>query len=398
MVVVRSNKVLDVIAERLSAKYPGITPAYIGATLSMGSVSETGVVRVSCRTNQPQKSADICNAVLDVAPAEIIRVVSAGSIEIIDYATVPFSPDRYASSNGFMIGAFAGAAIAGGILLIFFFLNNKVHDTKELKEKYTPPVLSSLRRIVGDDNKERSAFRLNNNAPIDQVEEYAKLRMNLLYVLAGKDKHSVVVTSAVSGEGKSTIAANLAISLALSDKHVLLIDADVRRSCQNSIFNYKAKSSGLSEVLAGFNKWESTVLTTDYSTLDILPAGRTPPNPTEMLGSNAMHELFLQLEKAYDIIILDVPPINIVADALALSAEVAGGLFVVRQNFSDHREIQKALNQAEMAGLDVLGFVFYGEKIEHSGRYGYYRYYNKYYRNYDTRKTEGSNRRKSKKK
>ena len=397
MVVVKSNKVLDVVAERLSKDYPGITPSYIGATLSMASVSDTGVVRVSCRTNEPQKSADICNAVLDVAPSEIIRVVSAGSIEIIDYATAPTSPNRYSYRTKYLTGALAGAVAACGILLILFLLDSKVRDTKELKEKYTLPVLSSLRRVAGDDNEDRSAFRLNENAPMDQVEEYAKLRMNLLYVLVGKEKHSVVVTSAVSGEGKSTIAANLAISIALSGKRVLLVDADLRRACQNRIFKYSSKSTGLSDVLAGLREWKTVVQATDYKTLDVMPAGKTPPNPTELLGSYTMRELISQFENAYDMVILDVPPINIVADALALSSEVAGGLFVVRQGFSDHREIRKALNQAEMAGLNLLGFVFYGERPEQGGYYGYYKYkyYSKYYHHYDTRKSDGHKKSKS---
>ena len=397
MVVVKSNKVLDVVAERLSTDYPGITPGYIGATLSMGSVSDTGVVRVSCTTNAPQKSADICNAVLDVAPAEIIRVVSAGSIEIIDYATAPYSPDRYSLRNKYITGALAGVVLATGILFILFIFDSKVHDTKELKEKYTLPVLSSLRRIGGDDNDDRSVFRLNENAPMDQVEEYAKLRMNLLYVLAGKEKHSIVITSAVSGEGKSTIAANLAISIAMSGKRVLLVDADMRRACQNRVFNYSGKSNGLSDVLAGLRKWKSVLMTTDYKSLDVLPAGKTPPNPTELLGSYTMRELISQFEQAYDMVILDAPPINIVADALALSSEVAGGLFIVRQGFSDHREIRKALTQAEMAGLNLLGFVFYGEKPEQGGYYGYYKYkyYSKYYHKYDTRKSNGQKKGKS---
>ncbi len=93
MIVVKSNKVMDVVAERLAQDYSGIQPGYIAATLSMNSVSETGVVRVSSVTFDPQLSADIVNAVLDVAPAEIIRVVSAGSVEVIDYAFPPVGSD-----------------------------------------------------------------------------------------------------------------------------------------------------------------------------------------------------------------------------------------------------------------------------------------------------------------
>ena len=98
-----------------------------------------------------------------------------------------------------------------------------------------------------------------------------------------------------------------------------------------------------------------------------------------------MHTLLTELEAAYDLVLLDVPPINIVADPLALSAWVAGGLFVVRQGYSDHRDIHRALNQAEMTGLNLLGFVFYGENLRQGGYYSrryYYGKYGKYYGNY----------------
>ena len=390
MVVVKSNKVLDAVAARLISDYPEITPEYIGATLSMGSVSETGVLRVRCTTDDPQKSADICNAVMDVAPAEIIRVVSAGNIEIIDYATVPLMPDRYSRMRRYVIGGLAGAVAAAALLTLLFLLNNKVQDTNELTERYTLPVLSSIRREK-ENKEDAGAFLLGDSTRMDQIERYAKLRMNLLYVLAGKEKHSIVVTSAISGEGKSTIAANLAISVATSGKRVLLVDADMRRACQRDIFHYSKRAPGLSEALAGLNKWNESLKKTQVETLDILPAGRIPPNPTELLESPAMHALLPQLEEAYDLVILDVPPTNIVADALALASQIAGSLFVIRQDFSDHREIRKALIQAEMAGLELMGFVFYGEKLDHGGRYYYYnKYYNDYYHRYDTRRKKES--------
>ncbi len=388
MVVVKSNKVLDAVAERLAPSYPGISPKYIGETLSMGSVSETGVLSVRCTTTDPQRSADICNAVLDVAPAEIIRVVSAGSIEIIDYATVPLVPDGFSPMRRYVIGALGGAMIAIALLVIVFLLYAKVRDTKELNERYTLPVLSSIQRNKKD-SKDPGEFRLNRNSPMDQLESYAKLRMNLMYTLVGKEKHSVIVTSAISGEGKSTIAANLAVSLAMSSKRVLLIDADMRRATQRRIFHYSGKAPGLSDVLVGICSWKDALITTDQQGLDILAAGAAPPNPSELLESPAMRTLLLQVEEAYDMVIIDLPPLNIVSDTCALASNIAGGLFVVRQRYSDHREIRKALIQAEMSGLELLGFVFYGELLEHGGYGRYYnKYYNKYYHNYDTRKKE----------
>ena len=119
--------------------------------------------------------------------------------------------------------------------------------------------------------------------------------------------------------------------------------------------------------------------------VDLLPAGHFPPNPAELLGSNEMLALLKELEQVYDLILLDMPPINIVSDPLVLSNSVAGCIFVTRQDYSDHREIRKALIEAEMAGMNVMGFVFYGEDIKEAGYYSK-KYYNKYYSKYEYRR------------
>ncbi len=384
MVVIKSNKVMDAVVDRLSPDYPGIRGEYIASTLSMGSVSDTGVMRISCRTSDPQMACDICNAVLDVAPEEIKRVVNAGSIEVIDYAFVPLAPnDRGALRSG-IIGAMTGIAVAGGILLVFFFLNQRIESPRELTDNYTPPVLAEVVRDKGE-SKDPGKFLLNSKSSMDNVECYAKLRMNLFYTLVGKENHAVMVTSAISGEGKSTITANLAISAATSEKKVLLIDADLRRACQRDVFHYEKGRPGLSDVLLGEKKWQDVLIPYKGYTMDIMPAGHLPPNPAELLESSNMQALLRELEEVYDLILLDSPPINIVSDPLALSPRVAGALFVIRQGFSDHREVRRALINAEMTGLNVLGFIFYGEDLK-TGSYYSRKYYRNYYHKYDTRR------------
>ena len=286
----------------------------------------------------------------------------------------------------------AGAVAAAGVLVLLFLLNSKVTDSKELEENYTPPVLATIRR-----NKEESVdpgkFLLDDKSPMDMVESYAKLRMNLQYTLVGKNNNVVAVTSAISGEGKSTITANLAISYAMSGRKVLLVDGDMRRCSQREIFKYGRKLPGLSTVLVGECGWKDALLETNRETLFIMPAGHTPPNPAELLSSANMDQLLKELSEEFDLVLLDMPPINIVSDPLVVSAHVAGCLFVCRQNFSDHREIRKALKAAELTDMSVLGFVFYGEKIHHGSYYYSRKYYRDYYHHYDTRgRSEGSTR------
>ena len=379
LVVVRSNKVMNVVAERLNADYPGITAGYISQTLSMGSVAETGVLQINCTTRDAKLSTDICNAVVDVAPSEIIRVVNAGSIEVIDYAEEPLEPDGYSPMRRGILGGLAGGALSAAILLLLFLLNHKVTDVDSITERYTPPVLTV---IPLQKTAQRPALLLQNNSSLEVVENYAKLRMNLLYTLVERNNKIVVITSSVSGEGKTTIAVNLAISCAMSGKRVLLIDADMRRACQREFFDYEDDRPGLSEALVGSINWWDAVINTEQKNLKLLPAGNLPPNPAELLSLQNTEQLFEAVQQDFDLVLLDMPPINIVADPLVVSSHVAGCLMVVRQGYSDHRAIRDALVAAEMTGMNVLGFVYNGSSSSNSSTYYNKKYYKKnYYRN-----------------
>ena len=188
----------------------------------------------------------------------------------------------------------------------------------------------------------------------------------------------IAVTSAISGEGKSTITANLAIACAMSGKKVLLIDADMRRASQQMIFGYDQNLPGLSDVLIDKCKWWDAVLTDFRENLNILPTGHLPPNPAELLALPDVAELLAETQQQFDIVLIDLPPINIVSDPLIVSSHVAGCLLIVRQGYSDHRAIRKALVAAELTGMNVLGFVFYGENIN-QGSYYNKKYYKKNY-------------------
>ena len=308
-------------------------------------------------------------------------MVNAGGIEIIDYAVIPLVPDSRSPLRKGAIGALAGLALSGGLLLFLFLMNHRISVVKDLTDNFTPPVLASIRRDRTDSN-DPGKFLLSDSTPMEEMDNYAKLRMNLLYALAGREKRAVVITSAIAGEGKSTIAANLAISCALGGKRVLLVDSDMRRACQRDIFKYQKDLPGLSEALIDECDWREALIKTDWENLLILPAGKFPPNPAELLGIDRMIEMLDEMQKDYDLVLLDMPPVNIVSDPLSVSAHVAGCLFIVRQDYSDLRDIRKSLTAAKMTGMNVLGFVFYGEKL-HEDSYYSRKYYRKYYHGYE---------------
>lgn len=216
-------------------------------------------------------------------------------------------------------------------------------------------------------------------------EAYKTLRTNVNFSLADKEGCQVIlVTSAMQSEGKSLTALNLAISLAQTDKKVLIIDCDLRRPKLGRLLNVSA-GTGLSNLLVDAAYMDVTILAHEKHGIDLILAGDIPPNPSELLSSVRMQKLLDALKERYDYIILDSPPVNMVIDAVVLSPRTDGVLFVVRAGSSERGAVLHAVEQLEYAKAKVLGFVFNGVTAENGSGYGKYRYrqYGRYgYRKY----------------
>lgn len=189
-------------------------------------------------------------------------------------------------------------------------------------------------------------------------EAYKLLRTNLLFALPEQQKCRVVgITSAGSGEGKSTTSLNLAYILAEADKRVLLIEGDMRLPVISKRLKLKA-APGLSNVLAGMcTEKEAIQACSIQENLWLMASGDIPPNPSEMLGSVQMREMLDCLSDQFDFILLDLPPVNVVADALVVSQLTHGVIVVVRQDYATRRGVEEAMRQMQYAGAKVLGFV-----------------------------------------
>src|SRR5262249_44811582 len=159
-------------------------------------------------------------------------------------------------------------------------------------------------------------------------EAYRVLRTNLHFANPDSPLRRLIITSAGTGEGKSTTAANLAICLAQADRSVLLVDADLRRPVLHTMFR-QPSTPGLSSYLAGDAPSDAVVIKTSTPNLSLVPCGPTPPNPSELLGSRRMNELLQTMSERFDMVILDTPPVLAVSDACVLVPAVDGVLLVV---------------------------------------------------------------------
>ena len=230
-----------------------------------------------------------------------------------------------------------------------------------------------------------SSLREQRNMLCDRMnfsaaEAYKMLRTNLMFALPDENRCRIVgVTSSLHGEGKSTTSINLAYTLAETGKEVLLIDADMRLPSVAKKFAL-TQSPGLSNVLAGLSK-AGDVLQTPLSMMNwrVLPAGDIPPNPSELLGSEQMHMLLKALAEKFDFIVVDLPPANIVSDAMVLGNWIDGLLVVVREGYSNRAALSTCMNKLSVLQSKVLGFVM-TDVAEKGKEYG--RRYGKYYKSY----------------
>ena len=227
---------------------------------------------------------------------------------------------------------------------------------------------------------------LHKNLEFTATEQYKLLRTNLDFTVPEGTKCPVIgVTSSMRGEGKSTTAVNLSYVLAEKGSKVLLVDGDLRIPSVAKKMGI-ASTPGLTDLLmdheTDMESFKSELLDTWY----ILPAGDIPPNPSELLGSTRMESLLVELRKIFDYIIIDLPPVNIVSDALSISSLITGMILVIREEYTEKKELERCFRQLKLSNANVLGCVM-NEAKSGSGSYGkykryrYYKYYRYYYKN-----------------
>jgi capsular exopolysaccharide synthesis family protein len=221
-------------------------------------------------------------------------------------------------------------------------------------------------------------------------ESFGKIKVNIEFLSVDNSYKCILFSSAMAGEGKSTVAANLAISFAASDRKTLLVDADLRHPTQHRLFDVVNKV-GLSDIIANNLHWKDYVVETGTPNLFIISAGRTPPNPSELLGSNRMGELIREFKKEYDFILMDSSPLLLVPDPVSLSKHVDGIVLIARHNFTSQQAILDSKDALKIAKRPLIGAILNNVSANDRLNYGYgkrYGYMHGYYHNSDAAKEQ----------
>ena len=343
--------------------------------------------------------------------ARVTYASQAGKIRIIDSALSPTRPSRPNKKANIILGVLAGLAIGVGIVFLAEHLDNSVR-TIETVERYGLTLLGLVPLIGGEKEYRRKRKRdkskkghigsstSTNASSVSKsdimrrrlitredpksptAEAYRTIRTNILYPSSKKDIKSILVSSPGPAEGKTTTVTNLAITFANLGKRTLLLDADLRRPVIHRIFEIP-RDPGISAYLSGAqDDFEPLVRETSIENLFVVSAGIIPPNPSELIGSERMTELIAELEKKWDVILLDSPPIIAVTDASMISTEIDSVILVVKTGETNKVAFRRAIQLLQGVQTPLAGVVMNG--VSKKSTYDSYYYYYQYYHYYDS--------------
>ena len=353
----------------------------LGKTSDSGEASSVDLDRLKTTLNLYQQIY-----ISSINSLETLRLSKAQStptvmqVETANKPTTPISPKPVQSA---LLAAAIGLFVTAGFAFLVEFLDDTLKTPDDIKDLLDTPVIGFIGELKNNPKQGEDSLGVfvakNPRSPV--AEAFRSLRTNLEYSSVDDPARIILVTSSGELEGKSTVAANLAIVEAQSGKNVIIIDADMRRPKVHVQFN-KSNRRGLSDVVTGKLRIEDVVKTYDQvENLSIITCGTIPPNPSELLGSERMSQTLKDLEERFDLVIIDTPPM-IVSDAQILSGKVDGVIFVVIPGQTRTIAALRPIEELQRIGSHVLGIV--ANKIPKSRDYYYggYNYYSPYSNHY----------------
>ena len=407
IIILTTRETLEPVIEAADLK---LSFEQIKDMISAKSVNSTEFFEVVVTSTDPEEAYEIAQAITQVLPPRIGKIIEGSSAEVVEYpveAQAPSSPNVLMNT---ILGFLMGAIVVAIVLFLRELFDTTVRSQEDVTSTCDYPILTEVpdmsaagkgagyqssyyartAKTTGEyakaaPRKESGLF--GENLSFTSSEAYKLLRTKLQFSFADDQNCRILgVVSALAGEGKSLTSSNLAYTMAQLEKRVLLIEGDMRRPSLSAKMSIR-RLPGLSNYLTGQAKLDELIQTCQFTTgktsFHVIAAGRTPPNPIELLSSPRMEKLLENLRGQYDYIIIDLPPVGEVSDALVVANQVDGMLMVVRQHYCNRVSLANAVRQFKFVGGKVLGIVFnctvertnvYSRKYYYGRRYGKYAY------------------------
>ena len=385
------NEVLAVVDSlRIEFQVASSQERQLAAELDRQTQEALGLDRTGIEYGVLQREAESDRSLYEAllqraAETGVSSELETSNIRVLDAAETPRRPVRPRRSLVLLVGLLGGALLAVGLVFGIEYVDDTIDDPEEVKAHLAAPYLGMIPDASGEaasaeggtgrrGQSHGSRILLTGEAPADFAESIRVLRTALIFSSADDGCRAVLVTSTIPGEGKSCLSANLAIALAQTRFRTLLVDADLRRPQQHAYLGVDLEP-GLSNLLVADAAESAAVRETAVPRLSLLPAGKIPPDPTDLLGSKRFVQLMESCRERFDWIVVDSPPVLPVADAIVTAQLVTGVLFVVGAGSTSWRSAADAIEKLRQANCHVLGTTLNKASLE---RHPYY--YSRYYR------------------
>ncbi len=319
--------------------------------------------------------------------------IMASNIQIIDQAELPTKPYKPNKQLNLLLATVVGLFLGVGLAFFFEYLDNTVKTPEDVEQLIRLPSFGMVPEIS---NERRRRLESGASYPVELVthgrpksilsEAYRSIRTSVLLSFSDKPPKKITITSANPAEGKTTTVVNTAIALAQTGVQVVIVDADMRKPRIHKVFEAR-DGRGLSNFLSGNADLETVIKNTEIPNLSYIPAGPIPPNPSELIGSSRFKNMMASLEKRFDHVIIDSPPVLGFADSIILSTSVDGIILVALGGKTPRETLQRAKEMLQQVNAKILGVVINRVNIQRSD-YGYYYYRYHYYYGKEGKKKE----------
>lgn len=377
--IAKSELVLNQVVKRLDLPMTG---KELSKNVTVKPVEDTSILNVQVKDLDPKEAARITNEIAEVFTKQITEIYKLDNVSQLSVAEIPLAPANNTLTRDLILAMVIAVFGVAGIAFLRFYLDDSVKHGDDIEKTFG---LSTAGQISENSSRDKKNIKTKNSkgkkiqeelivekSPKAIASENVKsLRTNLQFTAIDKDIKTILVTSTNPGEGKSFVAANLAISFAQADKKVLLVDCDLRKGRVHRLFealNLRGLSNLLTDDIKNVNEY---IRTTSIHNLDVIPCGIYPPNPSELLASKKNKRLINMLRSRYDIVIFDGAPVNGLADSVILAGLVDETLVVVKDGATSKNDLMVVRDELNKVGARVAGVVFNFVK-RRSSHYYYY--------------------------
>lgn len=365
----------DRVISQASTRVPGSTPADIASSVAASTPPDTVLLQVSATTRDAQTSASYANAVAEsftTSVADVERSYDLGSPPVVvarvfQPALTPTSPSEPSPGLNILLGLIVGLILGFACALTRERLDTFVRSTSSLAESTKLPIIGEIGNFTPSGDSRLFYYAAPHSPAAEGVR---RVRTNIQFLDVDEPLTSILITSSLPGEGKTSFACNLAAAEADAGRKVVLVEADLRKPTMSEVLQFDT-DLGVTSVLSGSASVNDVRVRPNNCRFDVIPCGMLPPNPTELCGSSQMARLLSGLRSTYDLVIVDSPPVVPVTDASALAAICDGTIVICRYGLTRTQDVDACLSALRSINAHLVGAILNSVPYNRSRDYGY---------------------------